>query len=73
MSNRLISLFIVSPFAIAANTDLTGNGEFLGFVPPVPPATPFAFAESNTVHPNGVIGGGQVGYNYQFSPTGVSR
>src|SRR5262249_39362747 len=31
----------------------------------------FASAVSNTAHPNGVIGGGQIGYNYQFSPDGV--
>jgi outer membrane immunogenic protein len=28
----------------------------------------FAFSDSNNAHLNGVIGGGQIGYNYQFRP-----
>ena len=31
-------------------------------------ATVPGFASSNTEHPNGFIGGGQIGYNWQFSP-----
>ena len=30
-----------------------------------------SFADSNTARPNGVIGGGGIGYNYQFSPNWV--
>jgi len=39
----------------------------------VPPAiaTVPAFASSNTEHPNGLIGGAQIGYDWQFSPTWV--
>jgi len=43
---------------------LTLNPGFPGF-----PAS-FAFAD-HTTHLNGAIGGGQVGYNYQFSPNWV--
>jgi outer membrane immunogenic protein len=64
-----------------ANTDFTANGNITTFGVPCPfdecptktvdvPAS-FASAVSNTAHPNGVIGGGQIGYNYQFSPNGV--
>jgi len=35
------------------------------------PGNNVAFADSNTARPNGVIGGGQIGYNYQFSPKWV--
>lgn len=35
------------------------------------PGNNVAFADSNTSRPNGVIGGGQIGYNYQFSPRWV--
>jgi outer membrane immunogenic protein len=52
-----------------AHTDLTGNGvttTTFGFFP-----SPFGFTDSNTARLNGVIGGGQLGYNYQFSPNGV--
>jgi outer membrane immunogenic protein len=31
----------------------------------------FGFGDSNTARLNGVIGGGQIGYNYQFSPKWV--
>jgi outer membrane immunogenic protein len=37
----------------------------------LPFVSPFAFTNSNTARQNGVIGGGQIGYNYQFSPNGV--
>jgi outer membrane immunogenic protein len=63
-----------------ANTDLTTNGNLttLG-VPCLPNSgcvntdvpSSFASGVSNTAHPNGVIGGGQIGYNYQFSPNGL--
>jgi outer membrane immunogenic protein len=35
------------------------------------PGNNVAFADSNTARLNGLIGGGQIGYNYQFSPTWV--
>jgi outer membrane immunogenic protein len=64
-----------------ANTDLTGNGNFTSFASCIGAGclpgqflqvpNSFAFAASNTAHPNGVIGGGQIGYNYQFSPNAV--
>src|ERR1700758_3049509 len=54
-----------------ANTDLGGTGSVTSFFN-IPPATSsFAFADSHTAKPNGVIGGGQIGYNYQFSPAGI--
>jgi outer membrane immunogenic protein len=57
-----------------ANTDLRGNGTVTS-VPPlttIPPfIAPFAFTDSNTARLKGVIGGGQLGYNYQFSPNWV--
>lgn len=59
-----------------ARTDIAGNGTSF-FTPsfvatePVLPGTVVAFADSNTARLNGVIGGGQVGYNYQFSPKWV--
>jgi outer membrane immunogenic protein len=42
-----------------------------GLVQVGPFTSPFAFADSATAHLSGVIGGGQIGYNYQFSPNGV--
>jgi len=39
--------------------------------PPGPVATIPGFTSSNKEHPNGFIGGGQIGYNWQFSPTWV--
>ncbi len=54
-----------------ANTDLGGNVTTTNIIggnrTPTPPFSE-AFANSNTAHPNGVIGGAQIGYNYQFSP-----
>jgi outer membrane immunogenic protein len=47
-------------------TTITDPGFMGGFL-----NSPFGFADSNTARPNGVIGGGQIGYNYQFSPTWV--
>jgi outer membrane immunogenic protein len=56
-----------------ARTDIAGSattvaipGLFGGF-----PGNNVAFADSNTTRLNGVIGGGQIGYNYQFSPRWV--
>jgi outer membrane immunogenic protein len=53
-----------------ARTDLAGNGNVtniaLGGL-----NSSFDFADSNTARPNGVIGGGQIGYNYQISPKWV--
>lgn len=53
-----------------AITDFAGNAAT--GVPALPGVnSPLPFAGSNKVHPNGVIGGGQIGYNYQFSPNGL--
>jgi outer membrane immunogenic protein len=56
-----------------ARTDVAGSATtvalpffFGGF-----PGNNVAFADSNTARLNGVIGGGQVGYNYQLSPKWV--
>jgi outer membrane immunogenic protein len=32
----------------------------------------FGFPDSNTTHPSGLIGGGQIGYNWQLSPVWVA-
>ena len=55
-------------------TDIAGSastiaipGYFGGF-----PGNNVAFADSNTARLNGVIGGGQIGYNYQFNPRWLS-
>jgi outer membrane immunogenic protein len=59
-----------------AHTDITGSGSttaFLGF-PNTPPGgfpASFGFADSNTARLDGVIGGGQIGYNYQLNPKWV--
>jgi outer membrane immunogenic protein len=60
----------------SAHTDIAGNATTItdplalglagGF-----PGNNIAFADSDTARLNGVIGGGQIGYNYQFSPTWV--
>jgi outer membrane immunogenic protein len=57
-----------------ARTDIAGSGTFFTF--PSAGSLPgnqssVAFADSNTARLNGVIGGGQIGYNYQFSPNWV--
>ena len=39
--------------------------------PPVVATVP-GFASSNTSYPSGFMGGGQIGYNWQFSPTWVA-
>ncbi len=60
-----------------ANTDLTGNGGVSNLVACSGGGAlclftnSLAFADSNTARLDGVLGGGQVGYNYQFSPNGV--
>src|SRR6516225_8295132 len=55
-----------------ARTDIVGSGSVIAFqnIPPGSPGFPssIAFADSNNARLNGVIGGGQFGYNYQFSP-----
>jgi outer membrane immunogenic protein len=57
-----------------ARTDIAGSATtvalpgFLGGFP----GNNVAFADSNTARLNGVIGGGQIGYNIQFSPRWVS-
>ena len=56
-----------------ARTDIAGGAtttalpDFLGGFP----GNSVAFADSNTARLNGVIGGGQIGYNYQFNPRWV--
>src|SRR5262245_34069673 len=57
-----------------ARTDIAGSATTValpdlngGF-----PGNNVAFADSNTARLNGIIGGGQIGYNYQFSPRWVS-
>jgi outer membrane immunogenic protein len=58
-----------------AHTDIVGSGSVIAFqnIPPGSPGFPssIAFADSNNAHLNGVIGGVQFGYNYQFSPNWV--
>jgi len=59
-----------------ANTDVAGNGNFvsntaIGNKEVIQLPNPIGFSETNTARLKGVIGGGQFGYNYQFSPTGV--
>jgi outer membrane immunogenic protein len=54
-------------YSWGANSDLVGSGDLSYFASR---ARPFALADSN-IAPNGVIGGGQIGYNYQFSRNGV--
>jgi len=56
-----------------ARTDIAGSATtvtlpffFGGF-----PGNTVAFADSNTTHLNGIIGGGQIGYNRQLSPRWV--
>jgi outer membrane immunogenic protein len=57
-----------------ARTDIAGSATTFMFAgiggTPGFPST-FSFADSNTVRLDGVVGGGQVGYNYQFSPRWV--
>jgi outer membrane immunogenic protein len=57
-----------------ARTDIAGSANAItaqqisgGFTTP----STFAFADSNTARLNGIIGGGQLGYNYQFAPQWV--
>jgi outer membrane immunogenic protein len=63
-----------------ARTDIAGNGSIATF-PGLSHAPPFdafpgfpssyAFADANTARLSGIIGGAQVGYNYQFNPRWV--
>jgi outer membrane immunogenic protein len=53
-----------------AHTDLAGNGNLNTDIVSAA-TTSFGFGDSNTTRPDGVIGGGQIGYNYQFSPNAV--
>jgi outer membrane immunogenic protein len=56
-----------------ARTDIAGSANFFALPADLGTAFPanVAFADSNTTRLNGVIGGGQIGYNYQFSPRWV--
>ena len=57
----------------SASTSIAGSGSTVA-LPGVGggfPGNNVAFADLNTSRPNGVIGGGQIGYNYQFSPRWV--
>jgi outer membrane immunogenic protein len=79
---------IIGPFYVGsnvgyswgnANTDLAGNGSSVALSfpnglnnPPTPFPFSFTFADSNNAKLNGVVGGGQAGYNYQFSASGVA-
>jgi outer membrane immunogenic protein len=55
-----------------ANTDLNGSATtIVVIVGSTPFPNSFAFAASNRAHLDGVIGGGQIGYNYQSSPNWV--
>src|SRR6516225_8974923 len=51
-----------------ARTDIAGSANFFALPADLGTAFPanVAFADSNTTRLNGVIGGGQIGYNYQF-------
>jgi outer membrane immunogenic protein len=53
-----------------ARTDIAGSGTSVSFRELFGGVrnSPAAFADSQTQRLNGVVGGGQVGYNYQFSP-----
>ena len=50
-----------------ADTDITGSGTIKSFAF----KNNFGFADSNTAHLDGVIGGFQIGYNYQLNPNWV--
>jgi outer membrane immunogenic protein len=54
-----------------ARTDIAGTATTFFFPPVFANPSNFAFAGSNTAALQGVIGGGQVGYNHQFSPRWV--
>jgi outer membrane immunogenic protein len=53
--------------SIAGNATAVAQQPFFGGFP----GNNIAFADSNSTRPDGVIGGGQIGYNYQFNPTWV--
>jgi len=56
-----------------SNVDIGANGVVPNLFGGGPPFTPsnLAFSGSHSQELEGVIGGGQIGYNYQFSPNGV--
>jgi outer membrane immunogenic protein len=57
-----------------ARTDIAGSATAIAFADPFFGGgfpTSVAFADSNAARLNGAIGGGQIGYNYQFSPKWV--
>jgi outer membrane immunogenic protein len=56
-----------------ARTDIAGSATIISFPGSTAPETnaPVTFADSQTQRLNGVIGGGQIGYKFQFSPRWV--
>jgi outer membrane immunogenic protein len=55
-----------------ARTDIAGSATSVSVFGPITIQNPpVAFADSQTQRLNGIIGGGQIGYNYQFSPRWV--
>jgi outer membrane immunogenic protein len=54
-----------------ADPDLAGTGTSISFPGVLPITNTLAFAGAHSAKLNGVIGGGQVGYNYQFGPKWV--
>src|SRR5262249_49049926 len=53
---------VKTDFNVAPVTLISPN--IIGFRPPLTPG----FASTNTEYPDGFIGGGQIGYNWQYSP-----
>jgi outer membrane immunogenic protein len=54
-----------------ANTDLAAGGTNISFPGIIPVSNLFAFTDSHAQRLSGVIGGAQLGYNYQFNPRWV--
>ena len=54
-----------------ADPDVAGTGTSISFPAIIPITNSLAFGGAHSQNLNGVIGGGQVGYNYQFSPKWV--
>jgi outer membrane immunogenic protein len=52
-----------------AQPNIAGNGS-IGVVATTI-TTPFSFADSSSTRLDGIVGGGQIGYNFQFSPRWV--
>ena len=69
---------VATSATVGGNTDIAGSGStfilpgLLGFFPNFPgfPAN-LGFAGSNKTRLNGVVGGGQIGYNFQFTSNWV--